>query len=867
MSWPRRLWNTLSPGRAEREIDRELAFHLSERIDDLRAQGLSDGEARRRARVMFGNPRVQAERTRQADVSMWIDGRLRDVRYAVRSLGRAPGFTLTVVLTLALGIGANTAVFSALDAVLLRPLPFPEGDRLVRLRQTQDRSAESGIAPVRLEDWHRLNATFDAITGYYTEDVSETSGDVPERVKRAFVAPRFLEVWGIGPAIGRDFVGSEHLGGGPPAVLVSDRYWRVRLGADPSVLRRSIRVGRTSFPIVGVLPPSFRVPDRAVDLWFPVAIDRKYAQSRLSTWYTGIGRLKRDVTLERARANLAAVQTQLAQQYPESDATLRVEIQPLKDVTVGSVRRSLWLVFGAVSVLLLITCTNVAALLLSRATHRRQEIAVRLSLGASGKTIAAQLLTETLLLSLAGAAGGLLLSNGAASAFRAAADFPRTEEIVLDGRVLAYTLVSTFLVALMCGVLPAFRASRDRGAGALGEGARTQVSTRNALQWCLVGAQVALSVTLLAGAGLLARSLHELDRVDPGFNQRHVLTFRISGDFSETANYERMAARIDGTIERLRALPGVEAVATTLFLPGTPVDFESAFTLVEARTDAERRMVAESRFVSPEYFGTMQIPVVGGAPCERLPMGVPGALMVNRSFANRYLSAWSSPVGLHLSTGSGAPLPGRIAGVVADARERGVDRAPAPTVYTCFGAPNPTPHFLVRTRGEPLALTPAVRSAIKELEPLRAVYDIAGLDARIGGAFAQNRLRTWLLAVFAATALALACVGVYGTLSYVVSLRRREVGLRLALGALRSRIVLQFLGQGLRVVGVAALAGLALAFAFTRVLEGMLYGVSASDPMVFAVVIGIVLAVAAIAALVPAARAARVEPMQVLRDI
>ena len=287
MSWLRRVIRTFRSDRVDRDIDRELAFHLAERIDELRASGLSDTEAVQQARRQFGTAAVHAERTRQFDVAVWLDARLRDVRYAVRSLARTPAFTLTAVATLALGIGANTAVFSAIDAVLLRPLPFPESDRLVQLRQTKNHSAEVNVAPVRLEDWQRLNVTFDAVTGYYMEDVSETSGEVPERVRRAFVAPRFLDVWGVNPAMGRGFTATEHRMGGSPAVLISDRYWRVRLGGAADVLTQVVRIGSATFPIVGVMPPSFLFPDRQVDLWFPVAIDIPYAQSRLATWYKG----------------------------------------------------------------------------------------------------------------------------------------------------------------------------------------------------------------------------------------------------------------------------------------------------------------------------------------------------------------------------------------------------------------------------------------------------------------------------------------------------------------------------------------------------------------------------------------------------
>ncbi|MPZ21293.1 MAG: FtsX-like permease family protein [Luteitalea sp.] len=824
----------------------------------------------RRARRQFGNPTVQAERTRDVDVAGWVDGLRRNGRDAVRALARTPGFTATVVLTLALGIGANSAVFSALDAVLLRPLPFPDGDRLVQLRQTQGRTSVTNIAPVRLKEWNQLNSTFEAITGYYMEDVSETSGDLPESVRRAWVTPRFLEVWGVAPARGRGVIAAEHTEGGPRAVLIRDRYWRVRLGADPHVLDKTVRIGSDVFPIVGVMPASVLFPDRDVDLWFPGQMGTKLSQVRYAMWYLGVGRLKPSVTLKQARDDLAAVQKALGEQYPDTDAKIGVQVTPLKETAVGDVRSSLWLLFGAVSVLLFITCTNIAALLLSRAAHRQQEISIRLSLGATRTAVAAQILTEAAVLALAGAGVGLLGAAGALAAFRAAAlDLPRADEIALDGRILLYTLASAVTVAVLCGLLPAIRTARRGIAGRLGEAGRAHVSTRNRLQWLLVGAQVTLSVLLLVGAGLLVRSFQELWRVDPGFETGHVLSFRVSATWAETAEYERLIQRIDHTIKELRALPGVDAAAATgLSLPGVPTNFEATFELVEARGDTAHRMVTEARFVSPHYFATMRIPVLEGELCRgwRSLNAEDGEMMVNRAFARRYLSDWPSPIGLHLGQLDSTLPPNRIVGVVADARERGLDRDPGPTVYRCLNAPDPTPYFLVRTSAEPLAIAQAVRLKMKELEPLRSVYDIAPLEERIDEAFTENRLRTMLLVFFAMTALALACVGLYGTLSYIVSLRRREVGLRLALGARRRDIIEQFLKQGLKVVGLACLCGLALSFAFTRLLAGMLYGVSPSDPVTLSTVVGLVLAVAALAALVPAVRAALVEPMQVLRE-
>ena len=796
-----------------------------------------------------------------------VDALVRDVRYAVRTLTRTPGFTVAVVLTLALGIGANGTVFSAVNTVLLQPLPFPDGDRLIRLRQVQERSAEASIAPVRLEDWNRLNHTFEAISGYYTEDVSETSGEFPDRVRRAFVAPRFVDVWGIPPSRGRAFTSLEYTQAGPRAVLISDRFWRMRLGSDPNALSRVVRIGAAAYPIVGIMPASFRFPDRAVDLWFPIALDNKYAVSRRNTWYTGIGRLKAGVTLEQARANLTAVQTELGRQYPDTDRTIGVHLAPLKQFMLGNIGQSLWLLFGGVSLVLLIVCTNIAGLLQSRSTHRRQEMAVRLSLGASHARVAAQLLIETLVLSLAGATVGLGVAVAATAGLRsAAADLPRMDEITIDWTIVAYTFAIAVMVTALCGVIPAVRAGRDGVGRSLAQGSRTHVSSRHTLQWLLVGAQVAMAVVLLAGAGLFVRSLQQLARVDTGFDPTHVLTFRISGDYAETVAYDRMMARIDGTIDAMRALPGVESAATSVFLPGLPSDFEHTFTFVEARSDAARQLVAERRIVSPEYFATMKIPVIDGEPCGRQRRDGPRLVVINQAFRTRYLSDWPSPVGLHLAASADLDQAARIVAVTADARDRGIDREPVPTVYGCSSAPNPTPYFLVRTHGDPAALAHTVRVAMREREPLRSVYDAASLEDRIGGALAQNRLRTSVLSFFALTALALAAVGLYGTLNYVVNLRRREVGLRLALGAMRTTIVRQFFGQALKVIAPACAAGVGLALAFTRLVEGMLFGVSPTDPLVLSAVIATVTAVAVAGALIPAVRASMLEPMQVLRD-
>jgi len=861
MAWYSRIWNVVRGERVHRDIDRELRFHVRERTDEFRAAGMSAEEAGRQARIQLGNPVVQMERTRDMDVAAWLDATFRNVRLALRSLAKTPGFTATVVLTLALGIGANSAVFSAIDAVLLRPLPFPDSDQLMLLEQKRPKVSQTFVAPVRLMDWGRLNSTFQGISGYYTEDASEISGELPEKVKRAFVAPRFLEVLGVAPALGRGFRPEEEHFGGSNAVLISDRFWRRRFQADPGVLEKRLRFGPGSFAITGVMPASFRFPDRDVDLWFTSPMDGPFGQARQLTWFNVIGRLKPGATLAQARENMSAVQTDLGRQFTQTDAELTVDIQPLKEVTVGGVRESLWVVFGSVSLLLLIAYTNIAALLLARATQRQQEISVRYSLGASRASVVAQLLTETFVLALSGAVLGLLVAAGTSGVFRTLAkSLPRLEEIGLDWRIVLYTLVSAIAVTLWCGLIPSIQATRRSLTSSLAHGGRALVSSRNPLQWLLVGVQVALAVTLLSGAGLLLRSFRELGRVSPGFEPSHVLTLHISTNWAEAG--PEMRPRRDRIIEALSAVPGVESAATSMAPPGVPFGFQAELKVAEGRAETDPKILTDSRFVTSGYFATMQIPLLTGEPCRDAG---PPQVLVNRSFANTYFPG-AEAVGRHLVPPFPAARPAEIRGIVGDAREQGLNKTPAPMVYFCGADAQPGTFFLIRTQGDPAAMTETVRRKIREIEPSRAVFDIMPLEEHLSDAFAENRMRTVLLSFFAITAVSLACVGLYGTLSYLVNVRRREVGLRLALGALRGQIVRQFLSQGLAVAMLAALAGLGLSLVFTRLLAGMLYGVSPTDPLTLTAVILLTLAVATVASLIPAIRAALVEPMQVLRD-
>jgi predicted permease len=541
------------------------------------------------------------------------------------------------------------------------------------------------------------------------------------------------------------------------------------------------------------------------------------------------------------------------------------------------------MLFGSVSLLLLIACTNIVTLLLARAAQRQHEISVRFSLGAPRSAVVAQLLTEMFVLALTGALLGLIVAGGASKVFRVlAGSLPRVEEIHLDLRIVAYSLSCSVVATILCGVWPALRATRKNLSNSLAQNSRSQVSGGIPLLWLLVGTQVALAFTLLAGAGLLLRSFQALGRVSPGFEASHVLTFHVSASWGETADMAGLAQRIDRTLEQLRGVPGVEAAATSGALPGVPSEFHTDLQFAEGERDPEQKITAENRFVSPDYFATTQIPLLAGELCRepkflhspKSPGGVRLEgnsinVVVNRSFADTYLPG-SNIIGRHLQVLGNAFLrpddAGEIRGIVGDAREEGLNRISGPTVYWCINNPSPDPYYLVRTHTEPMALAETVRKEIHDIEPARSVFDIMPLEKHLDDAFAENRLRTILLTLFAVTAVSLTCIGLFGTLSYSVTLRRREVGLRLALGALQGQIVKHFLLQGLAVTFLGCVAGWGLASVSGRVLSGMLYGVSPSDAVTLSTVVLLMLLVAGSAALVPALRAAHVDPMQVLRE-
>ncbi len=848
-------------------FEQEVSFHVEEMTRANIATGMTPGEARRRAQIDFGRTEQIKQRLREVHSFALLESLQANLRAAVRFIRRSPTFATSIVLTLALGIGVNSAVFSAIDAILLRPLSFPHGDELVALEQhdLRSKSALTLVATQRLEDWNRLTSSFQSVSGYYTGVASFTSGALPEKVSMAFVAPRFLQLWQVAPELGRDFTREEWHFGGPLAVLVSDRFWRAHLNGDPGIIGKTLRLGSTSYLVTGVMPASFLFPVRDVDLWTPNPVDAPYSQSRESTWFTVIGRLKPGVTLSQARADLGRVQGALGREFPKSDGSLSVGIKPLKSIVVGRVGSSLWLLYGSVSLLLLIACTNIAALLLARTAEREHEIAIRYSLGGSRSAIVGQLLTEVFLLALTGSLLGLLLAAGSAHAFSLfSKDLPRLAEIRLNWRVAGYALGCALAATFACGLIPALRGSRMHLASTMATGSRTQVSGRNAWQWSLVGVQVSLAVALLIGAGLLLRSFEALARVNLGFDPGHVLTLKISGSWGETADMGRLLQRIDRTLEGLRSVPGVEAAATSGTIPGNASDYPTEVKISEGPKEVGRILLADAHFVSAGYFATVHIPVLQGVACQA---GLMNGVLVNRSFVQKYLSGRSA-LGYHIEDAAAGSLikPQEILGVTGDAREQGIDVPAQPTLYWCYSAPSPDPNYLVRTHGDPSVMVNALREKIHQLEPTRSVSDVMPLEDHLDDRFAENRLRTILLSLFALTAISLVSIGLYGTISYLGRTRRREIGVRLALGALPRQIIARFLLQGLRVTLTGCTVGLLLGVAMGRFLLAMLYEISPIDPATYAGVLSLTVIIAITATLFPAIRAVRVNPNEILRE-
>jgi len=787
------------------------------------------------------------------------------LRSALRALAHRRGLALTVIATLTLGIGANSAIFSDVDAVLLKPLPYPDSERLVAVYESNAgrRQATALVAPVRLEEWNQMNRTFDGLAASYFENATDTSGPLPERVEAIRTSPRFFSVLRVDAAAGRTFSAEEERFGGPSAVVISDAFWQRRFNRDPSAVGRVLQLGGAARTIVGVMPPSFRYPAATTEVWIPAQAPPPLLEAREARFYRAFGRLKPGVTIEQAQGDLSAATAELAKRFPRTDAGWAAAVVPLKEEQIGGVRRSLWMLLGAVALVLIAACWNVACLMIADAARREHEIAVRLAVGATRATLVRQLLFEGLILAAAGAACGILAARWIIEALRTlAADLPRIDEVHVDARLIAFTFVIGAATTLLFALAPAVQATRAEVSSALGRGGRGQTGGRLSLQRLLVAAQLALAIVLLAGAGLLVRSFTRLQEVPPGFDPDHVLTFRMSAQWAE--RLEAVMNRHLRTLARLEAVPGVVAASFATVMPAS-VDLPPGEFRIVGR-DPAQHLFATGRTVSASYFQTLRIPILQGATCRDDPAKPFEKVLVTRSWADRFFPG-DNPIGHVVEPMSVAGLRQEIIGIVADVRENGVAKDPPPLMYTCGLQPYwPDPIFLVRTDPGRDVSVATIRDALREIEPDRAMYAVQPLRARLARTISQQWISALLVALFAATALLLAGLGLYGVTSQFVAARRRDIGVRMALGASVSNIVATVAGQAAAMTVAGVVAGIAGALALARLMEGLVFGISTHDPWTFALAPVFLAVVSLVATAIPARRAATLEPIAALRD-
>jgi putative ABC transport system permease protein len=634
------------------------------------------------------------------------------------------------------------------------------------------------------------------------------------------------------------------------------------------VLGKILRFGRSSYPIMGVMPDSVRFPAAGIDLWTPAKLPPfVMTGGRGARWDSAIGRLREGVSPQAAQGDLAAVQARLAAQFPATDANWIPIVEPLKEGTIAHVRRPLWILFGAVSFVLLIACANVACLLLAQAHRREREIAVRFSLGARRDQVIRELLLESFCLAIPGCLFGLAVSLAAIRLFRrAAAILPRAGEIQLDWRIVVFTLSLSFVTAMLFGLVPALGATRGEVVGLWSQAARGQVGGHHRIERGLVSAQVALAVVLLVGSGLLIRSLARLGQVPLGFNPENVLAFHVSGSYGETNNLPQLAQRLNRMLEALQSVPGVQAASLSSGLPGGSQIFSTQYHIAGQDTETEgRRVFADEDSVTPGFFRLLGVPIISGSTCRiNFDPKAQRTALISRSFANRYFPG-QDPIG-HLLREGDFPAQLQIVGVADDFRKHGSAHDPQPTVYWCGLPINPFPEVLLKSSGDPMLLAEAVRRCIRQIEPTRAVYDVQRLGDYVSSTFTERRFQVILLSSFAAMALLLAAFGLYGVISFLVSLRTREIGLRAALGATPWRILTQILREGALMTAVGIVFGLAAALALTRYLASFLFGIPPTDPMTFVAAPLLLAFVSAIALWLPARRATRIDPMEALRQ-
>jgi predicted permease len=864
------------------DVDEELRFHLELRAAELEAAGLDPAAAREEAARRFGDVMetqracVASDRERERTLRRreYVAELVQDLAHGLRQLRARPLFALATIVTLALGIGATTAIFGAADHVLFRPLPYRAIDRVVTLWEL-DRSGSASkrpVSPGNFVNWADRTTSFAAI-GLAEPSGSDLTGDgPPEPVASWRVTRGFFAALGVTPLLGRAFLAEEFEARAAPAVLISYGLWQRRFAANPAIVGRTIDVDGAKATVVGVLPRDLEYPGRK-DLWVPKRFRPDELSDRRSSYMYAVARLRPGVSLVQARADLARVAGQLAQEFPRTNALLGVQALPLEEQVLGRVRPAFLILLGAVILLLLIGCANVAGLQLARGAARETELALRSALGAPRERLVRQLLTESLLLAGLGGLAGIALAWFGTQALVALGPprLPRLDSIAIDARVLGFALGATLASALMFGLFPALRFSRPELLPALGSGGRSSAGkTRTRLRNGLVVAEIALALVLLTGAGLLMRSFFELTANDVGFESRGRVSLQLFLWDRNPQPAQRLQ-RVDELSARFLTVPGVEAVGLVSAMPFHPsqIDAHNALTIEGRPTlDTEAEAQVYTTVASPEYFRIMVVPLLQGRPFAASDrMDAPRVALINRALARRFFPG-EDPVGKRVSVGvMSAPETREIIGVVGDVRPTTLDSDPRPELFIPYAqSATGSVTFVIRTQGDPAAQVPVLRKKLWEIDPEQSIYHAATVQSLISNTLVERRFNLVLLAVFSLIALVLAGIGIFSLISFTTGQRTHEIGVRIALGARPRDIAGMILRDGLKLIGPGVALGIGGALALTRVLAQMLYNVRPTDPATFAEVGVLMGLVAMVGAMIPAARAALTDPMRALRQ-
>jgi predicted permease len=811
---------------------------------------------------------------------------IQDLKYAARVLLKSPGFVAIAVLTLALGIGANTALFSVVNGVLLRPLPYTRPSELVVLSEKTANFESSSISYPNFLDWQRSNSSFTSIAAYRSDDFSITGSGEAERVRVGMVSAGFFEILGVNPARGRLFTADEDRLGTAPVALISAGLWQRKFGSAPDIVGKRITMNGGGYTVVGVVPGSFQLESTNFgikDVFVPIGENKDplFHDRDVHEGMRALGRLKPGVTLAAAQTDMDQIANNLALSYPDADKGAGISLVPLKKDIVGDVQPFLWVLLGAVGFVLLIACVNVANLQLARATTRAREFAIRAALGASQSRVIRQLLTESVLLGLAGGALGLVVAAwGTQAALKVLPEtLPRAQDVGVDGRVLIFTLIASIVAGVLFGLAPALKIARPNLQDTLKESGRGASGARHRAQGVFVVVEMAMALVLLIGAGLMIRSLLDLWNVNPGFNPQGVLTFAVSLSPSLGTNATTSRNAIREMDERLKSIPGVEGVSSTGGALPMTGDNEFPFWLGGQPKPTNQSDMKQSLFylAEPDYLSAMGIPLHRGRFFTQDDNEhSPPVIVIDESFAREYFPN-EDPIGKRINIGIINSEP-EIVGVVGHVKHWGLDTdgdakhpitaqayMPFMQIPDQFWSGPPQSEVVVRTKGSPAALVPAIREAIEKLNGENVMYETKPLEQIVADSLAARRFSMILLGVFAALALLLSSIGIYGVISYVVGQRTHEIGIRMALGAQPSHVLRLMLGEGMKMALVGVAIGIAAALGLTQLMASMLFGVSATDPITFCGVALVLTSVALAACYIPARRAMRVDPMVALR--